>query len=217
MVLATTLLSSCVGGGGGQGAGRMSSVNRKIFEEREARIMMEPLGDYWIGRRWWTQGTRFWGYVRRPRQSWSEAKLVMMYEGYKKTPDRLPEEASAGQTHGFDHNYEYRIYGNFSNGAPIYDPNSDLILPEFILRDYELISTNPGFLFRPDERYLPSALASGVSRAEARRWSGSWEVQRGAPRIETFSSFNMARRILVIEDEPSISENLTLQSEHGRV
>jgi hypothetical protein len=60
--------------------------------------------------------------------------------------------------HGFDHNYEYRIYGNFSTGDPIYDPNSDLILPEFILRDYELISTNPGFLFRPDERYLPSAL-----------------------------------------------------------
>lgn len=133
-------------------------MDRKIFDERQARIAVEPVGDYWIGRRWWTRGTRFWGYVRRPRQQWSDAKLVMMYEGYKHTPDRLAEEAASGQAHGFDHNYEYRIYGNFSTGDPIYDPNSDLILPEFILRDYELISTNPGFLFRPDERYLPSAL-----------------------------------------------------------
>ena len=158
-VLAMTLLSSCVGGGGsGSGGARLSSVDRKTFDERQTRIAVEPLRDYWIGRRWWTRGTRFWGYVRRPRQQWSEAKLVMMYEGFKHTPDRLAEEAVSGQAHGFDHNYEYRMYGNFSSGDPIYDPNSDLILPEFMLRDYELISTNPGFLFRPDERYLPSAL-----------------------------------------------------------
>lgn len=160
LLLAVTLLSSCTGTGGGptRGSGRLSAIDRQHFEERQARIAVEPLGDYWIGRRWWTRGTRFWGYVRRPQQQWSEAKLVMMYEGYKHTPDRLPEEASTGQTHGFDHNYEYRIYGSFSNGDPVYDPNSDLILPEFILRDYELISSNPGFLFRPDERYLPTAL-----------------------------------------------------------
>ena len=159
LVLAMTLLSSCVGGGGrGSSGERLSSMDRKIFDERQARIAVEPVGDYWIGRRWWTRGTRFWGYVRRPRQQWSEAKLVMMYEGFKHTPDRLPEEAVSGQVHGFDPNYEYRMYGNFSSGDPIYDPNSDLILPEFMLRDYELISTNPGFLFRPDERYLPSAL-----------------------------------------------------------
>lgn len=159
LVLATVLLGSCVGdGGGGPGVGRMNSMDQRIFDERQARINAEPLGDYWIGRRWWTKGTRFWGYVRRPRQPWTDAKLVMMYEGFKRTPDRLPEEATSGRVHGFDHNYEYRIYGNFSGGAPIYDPNSDMILPEFILRDYELISANPGFLFRPDERYLSTAL-----------------------------------------------------------
>ena len=135
----------------------LNAVDRVAANERAAAIAAEPPGDYWIARRWWTRGTRFWGYVRRPQQKWSDAKLVMMYEGHKHTPDRLPEETTSGAAHGFDHNYEYKMWGEFS-GAEIYDPNSDMILPEFVLRDYQLISTNPGFLFRPDERYLPTAL-----------------------------------------------------------
>ncbi len=156
VLLSAALLGSCATGGGGGGGG-MSGLDRKIYEERALRIAAEPPGDYWIGRRWWTKGTRFWGYIRRPGQQWQDSKLVMIYEGHKHTPDRMAEETVSGQGHGFDHNYEYRMYGNFS-GVEIYDPNSDLILPEFILRDYELLSTNPGFLFRPDERYLSSAL-----------------------------------------------------------
>lgn len=139
------------------GVPALNAVDRQAANERAAAIAAEPPGDYWIARRWWTRGTRFWGYVRRPQQKWSDAKLVMMYEGHKHTPDRLPEETSSGASHGFDHNYEYKMWGNFS-GAEIYDPNSDMILPEFVLRDYQLISSNPGYLFRPDERYLPTAL-----------------------------------------------------------
>ena len=51
----------------------------------------------------------------------------------------------------FDNNYEYKVRGFFS-GRKVYDPNSDKILPEFVLRDYELLSSNPGFLFNPRER-----------------------------------------------------------------
>jgi hypothetical protein len=47
--------------------------------------------------------------------------------------------------------------GNFANGDPIYDPNSDLITCQYSAR-LRADQRNPGFLFRPDERYLSSAL-----------------------------------------------------------
>ena len=109
-------------------------------------------GSEWVGRRYFTRQTRFWGYVKREGEPWSKARLVIMNERYKHTPDRLPELAMEGRGHGFDHNYEYRLKGTFS-GNKVYDPNSDKILPEFVLRDYELISETPGHLFKPNEPY----------------------------------------------------------------
>ena len=81
----------------------------------------------------------------------------MINESYKHQPDRLPEAPESGPRHGFDHNYEYRMYGNFS-GQVVYDPNSNLELPEFVLSNYELINATPGFLFQPGERYNAKVL-----------------------------------------------------------
>ena len=120
--------------------------------ERESRIATEPAGDFWIGRRWFTKGTRFWGYVRRPRQPWSQARLVMLNESQKLAPDRLQEDSTSGKSAGFDHNHEYNIWGNFT-GDTVYDPNSNLMLPEFKLSRYEVINTRPGYVFEPWERY----------------------------------------------------------------
>jgi len=115
-------------------------------------IKTEPLGDYFVGRRYLTERTRFWGYMRRPRQTWDESMLVIMNESQCRTPDRLSEVPSDGHGFGYDHNHEYRMYGRFS-GKKIYDPNSNYFLPEFILERYELIDASPGFLFRPGESY----------------------------------------------------------------
>lgn len=150
------LLSSCTttgGGSAGSGAGNLpsSALNHPAVKSRNAMIANEPVGDYYIGRRWWTDGTRFWGYLRKPRQTWAEARLVIMNESVMKQPDRIPERGS-GQIHGYDHNYEYRIWGSFT-GATIYDPNSNFRIPEFRLTKYELLSQNPGFLFWPGEQY----------------------------------------------------------------
>ena len=49
-------------------------------------------------------------------------------------PDRLPEASGQGKSHGFDHNYEYKIYGTFT-GDRVYDPNSNKILPSSRLRN----------------------------------------------------------------------------------
>jgi hypothetical protein len=122
------------------------------MEERDARIATEPTGDFYYGRRYFVEKTRFWGYLREPRQPWSRAKLVMMREDRMRTPDRLPEEGPAGARYAFDNNYEYRIRGYYT-GDRAYDPNSNQILPVFMLTGYELLDTRPGWLFRPDDRY----------------------------------------------------------------
>ncbi len=125
---------------------------------QNARIRAEPAGDYYVGRRYVTKKTRFWGYLRRPKQPWSSSKLVVMNESLAATPDRLPERPDgADRSFGFDHNHEYRIWGSYS-GKKIYDPNSNLFLPEFVLEEYELVNADPGFLFDPKEKYDPKLL-----------------------------------------------------------
>lgn len=126
-------------------------------EERRARIAAEPKGDYFVGRRYHVKKTRFWGYVRRPRESWDRARLVMLREDRKRAPDRLPENGPPGKRYGFDQNHEYHLRGYFT-GDRAYDPNSNQILPEFMLTGYELVDRDPGWLFRPDDRYDPARI-----------------------------------------------------------
>ena len=76
-------------------------------------IQAEPLGDYFIGRRYYKPDFKFWGYVRRPGQPWSTAQLVMLNEKQKIAPDR--EQLKFGS----DDNYEYKLYGDFS-GDKVY-------------------------------------------------------------------------------------------------
>jgi hypothetical protein len=105
------------------------------------RIAAEPPGDYFIGRRYYKPEFKFWGYVRRPGQPWTMAKLVMLNEKEKLAPDR--QQLAFGN----DNNYEYKLYGSFS-GQTVYEPASNGFYPEFVLKNYELISTNPPPIFK---------------------------------------------------------------------
>lgn len=118
--------------------------------ERSAQIASEPTGDFFYGRRYYVEKTRFWGYLRKPRQSASSAKLVIFKEDRKRSPDRLPENGSPG--YGFDNNYAYRIRGNYT-GEEAYDPNSNQFLPVFMLSGYEVVDRDPGWLFSPSDHY----------------------------------------------------------------
>lgn len=110
--------------------------------EAATRIQAEPPGDYFIGRRYFKGSVfKFWGYVRKPGQPWNTAQLVVFNEKEKLAPDR--ERLSFGS----DNNYEYRLYGTFS-GQTVYEPASNGFYPEFILKKYELISTNPPPIFK---------------------------------------------------------------------
>lgn len=121
-------------------------------EERNARISTEPTGDFYYGRRYFVEKTRFWGYLRQPRQPWNQARLVILREDKKTSPDRMSENGPPGQCYGFDNNSEYRIRGYYT-GRDAYEPNSNQFLPEFMLTGYEVLDRHPGWLFRPEDRY----------------------------------------------------------------
>src|ERR1700688_1199880 len=104
-------------------------------------VQSEPPGDYFIGRRYYKPDFKFWGYVRKPGQPWTTAQLVMLNEKQKLAPDR--ERLSFGS----DNNYEYKLYGEFS-GDKVYEPARNTVYPEFVLKNYELISTNPPPIFK---------------------------------------------------------------------
>ncbi len=157
LALLGTVLTSCQTTGtsssGRAKALPASKMKSPAVQSRNQQIAMETPGDHYIARRWFTDGTRYWGYIRKPRQTWDKATLFVMDEASLRQPDRLPETPADGnRAHGFDHNHEYKMWGAFTS-EKIYDPNSDLVLPSFRLSRYELISANPGFLFYPGEPY----------------------------------------------------------------
>ena len=157
LVVVLAALSSCQTG--------LSPAQQAMVDARNAAIAAEAPADYFIGRRFHIDRTHFWGYLRKPRQPWMQSKLVILNERVMKAPDRLPEEGNGlTNTYGFDHNYEYRIWGNFT-GRKIYDPNSDLFLQEFQLTRYQLINSNPGWLFEPNEKFNGAQLLRGEPEA----------------------------------------------------
>ena len=162
ILVAASGLTSCVTPSRSSGSSGKSlpaaRMNSEAVRMRNQQIAQEPQGNFYIGRRWFTDGTRYWGYLRRPRQTWAQSQLVVMNESILHQPDRVPEIPRDGsRAHGFDHNAEYRLWGTFT-GVKVYDPNSNLILPEFRLSRYQLIDPNPGFLFYPGEPYARRGL-----------------------------------------------------------
>ena len=122
----------------------------RALAAREAEIAREPAGNYYIGRRYYVPATRFWGYLRRPGESWRTARLVMMDESIVRNPDRGYEPPVKGATFGTDGNVEYYVYGNFT-GEDAYDPSSNLVLPVFKPTKFSVRNAKPGFLFIPSE------------------------------------------------------------------
>ncbi len=106
-----------------------------------AQISAEPAGDYFIGRRYYKVDYKFWGYIRKPNESWDKARMVMLNEQQKLAPDR-----ELGKL-GSDNGYEYKFYGNFS-GDTVYEPASNGFYPEFVLKGYELRNVSPAPIFK---------------------------------------------------------------------
>lgn len=158
--LGSLILGACSGGGYSSGNYGPPNMGGPSIAERQAQIASEPTGDFYYGRRYYVEKTRFWGYLRKPRQSASNAQLVVFNESKKRNPDRLPETGPVGQRYGYDQNYEYRIRGHYT-GKKVYEVNSNQILPEFMLTGYELVHKKPGWLFSPKDHYNPRSFTLG--------------------------------------------------------
>jgi len=115
----------------------------QVSPEASERVKSEQMGDYFIGRRLFDQHFYFWGYVKKPGESWDRAKLVMLNEKITLAPDR------ARNAIGSDNNFEYRLYGYFS-GDRVYESASGRFYPEFVLKKAELIDSNPPAIFPPN-------------------------------------------------------------------
>lgn len=124
---------------------------------RKSQIAAEETGDFYIGRRYHVNRTWFWGYLRKPRQSWSSGKLVVFNQTQQRAADNLPQNGPPGARYAYDNNYEYRIWGHYT-GDEVYEPNSNQFLPEFKLTRYELIQRDPGWIFHPNDHYDPYRL-----------------------------------------------------------
>lgn len=132
LAVATFLLAGC--------ASRGPQGIQQTNVAAGAAIQSEAPGDYYIGRRYYIPQFKFWGYVRRPGQPWSTAQLVMVNEHQKLAPDRQQNKL------GSDNGHEYKLFGTFSPDK-VYEPASNGFYPEFILKDYQLVSTNPPPIF----------------------------------------------------------------------
>ena len=115
-----------------------------------AMIAAESPGNYFVGRRYYKNDYKMWGWVRRPGQPWSSAQLVMLNENSKLAPDR------AAGTLGIDNNHEYRLQGRFTGGK-VYEPASNDFYPEFVLTGHELLSSAPPMIYT-DRRALDPAV-----------------------------------------------------------
>jgi hypothetical protein len=128
-------------------------IVRQSPEDRVAitsAISKEKPGNYYIGRRFYKVDYKMWGWVKKPGESWKQSQLVMFNEQKMLAPDR------ARNSIGSDNNYEYRLTGYFS-GQNVYEPASDTIYPEFVLKGATVISTNAPLIF-PDQRWVDPAI-----------------------------------------------------------
>jgi hypothetical protein len=68
-----------------------------------ASIAAETPGDYYVGRRYYKEDYKFWGFIRSPRQPWSTAKLVMLNEQEVLAPDRAQGKLGSDNNASIDY------------------------------------------------------------------------------------------------------------------
>ena len=131
--------------------------------------------------------------MRRPGQPWSAAQLVVLNENRKFAPDREQ------QTIGSDNNYEYKLGGYFS-GDRVDELVSNRFMAEFVLQNYELISTNPP----PFSEASSVAARRDVSRSRAPVNVALCAPPRQRPRHNTITALCKGNRLPWIAGEAKL-------------
>ncbi len=135
LTLCLALTFSGCGTTGGGGAASPSGVTEigKSMKPTLDPTRAVPVGNEFIGQRFYNEKFMYWGFVRPPQDNWGKTtRLVMMRE-------KVPAPDRAQGPRGRDDGSIYLLKGYFS-GEIAYEPKSDLMLDVFVLEGYELVS-----------------------------------------------------------------------------
>ena len=138
---------------------------RKPVEEKVVRASLaaahtpakhgEIDGESWIAQRTMVEDYCGWGWVKKDKESWRQARWVAL-EG---TPGICPLPHTFLPRPEDDKNYEYRFFGTF---APYraYEPQADVWVDVFILKGFMSLGPAKEEIRRPP----PAQASSGVNR-----------------------------------------------------
>jgi hypothetical protein len=112
-------------------------------------------GESWIAQRTMVEDYCGWGWVKKDKESWRQARWVAL-EG---TPRTCPLPHTFLPRPVDDKNYQYRFFGTF---APYraYEPQADMWVDVFILKGFMSLGPAKEEIRRPP----PAQASSGVNR-----------------------------------------------------
>ena len=122
---------------------------------------------HFIGHRYFKAKSGAWGWVKRPEETWAQARWVAIKETPRQytVPDRGMENPEA------DHDFEYRLLGRFA-GYGVYDPHWDEVVDVFIIEGYESLGEvapleiKPGAAAQGSRNPVYSSAAQSFSQQE---------------------------------------------------
>jgi hypothetical protein len=138
---------------------------RKPVEEKVARATLpaahtpanhgETTGESWVAQRTMVEDYCGWGWVKKDKESWRQARWVAL-EG---TTGTCPLPHTFLPRPEDDKNYQYRFFGTF---APYraYEPQADMWVDVFILKGFMSLGPAKEEIRRPP----PAQASSGVNR-----------------------------------------------------
>jgi hypothetical protein len=138
---------------------------RKPVEEKVVRATLaaahtpakhgDTNGESWIAQRTMVEDYCGWGWVKKDKESWRQARWVAL-EG---TPRTCPLPHTFLPRPVDDKNYQYRFFGTF---APYraYEPQADMWVDVFILKGFMSLGPAKEEIRRPP----PAQASSGVNR-----------------------------------------------------
>lgn len=85
---------------------------------------------YWLAQRVGYTNLQVWGWVKRPDESWDDARLVLLKEDKCLAPHRSLGDRMA------DQNVRYKLYGHYWERKG-YEPVMNKLLDVFVLERYE--------------------------------------------------------------------------------
>lgn len=117
-------------------------------QEPDSREPAQPNRQHFLAHRYFMTRGIGWGWVKKPNQSWKQAKWVALKEQPEKglvAPFRKLRNRSS------DHEHEYKLYGYYAD-YKAYDPKFNDLLPVFVIEGYEPLGRAASLGMSPGSR-----------------------------------------------------------------